>query len=195
MANQIDQVFKKFEVPEPTILRTEKFIGVLRSKAVLSKDIHVLDLGCGLGCTGSSIINEVKTVTFLDVTEKSKKSVSDIMTELKTTNYEYFDQPIEQYHGEKFDLAIASLSFHHIDDYLSVIKILPSHLNENANVIVLEIIDDGIPRPNVPHRGFVPEKFCQEFLNNGFKSAEWENFGQIDIHGTPHDLFIMIAKI
>lgn len=194
MSSSLSEIFKKYEVPETIITRTEKFIGKLREKVQLNKETKVLDLGCGLGCAGTTIINDVKHVTFLDVTEKSKLYVENLMKELQTKNFNYFDKPFEQYNGEKLNLIFSSLAFHHIDDYLSVIHKLSQHLEPNSKVVVLEIVDDKIERPNVPHRGFVPEEFCNEFLKSGFMEAKWEDFGKIDIHGTMHDLFLMVAS-
>jgi len=88
----------------------------LKSKNMLSKDMRVLDIGCGPGKHTLPMAREVKSVTALDISknmlehlEKNMKS-TDIMN-IHPLNLDWKDADVAQLQWEKrFDLVFASMT-------------------------------------------------------------------------------------
>ena len=101
----------------------------------------VLDVGCGTGRFSKKVASEAEHVTLLDF---SSKMLEEARKELKYfNNISFKNLDIEEAalpSDEKYDVIILLYVMHHIRGAEKVIEKLKSHLTDNGQIIILDIL-------------------------------------------------------
>ena len=173
----------------------KRFINEVRSNFTITKNLRILDFGCGTGLNGLGFINDVQTVAFLDTSTGMLEQVKTALKELKASNFELYNDDISKIKNsiKPFDIIMTSLSFHHIEDIDSVLQCFYELTNPGGKVFLVDLYpEDGSFHGSmkVPHNGFDPDELKEHFVKFGYKNLTHKKLG--DSHGYP--TFIIIAE-
>ncbi len=129
----------------------------------LKGDERVLEFGCGTGLIGLNIAPFVKEVIGIDISEKMVEKFNEKAKRLNLNAKAYKKDIFEI--DEKFNIAISSMTMHHIKN----IKALSNKLKEITNKVFITDLDkeDGSfhtrGNDDVCHFGFSKEELKEYF--------------------------------
>lgn len=142
----------------------------------ITSDMLIIDFGAGTGLVGINFLKNAKKVVFEDISDNMLSQCQKNLDSQNCKNYEIFHGPINDYNGEKADIILASLVFHHIQDISDLSKSLLSKLKPHGKLIICDFLPGASfferMKPNIPHLGFVPEDLSKTLLQNGFLKAD-----------------------
>ncbi|WP_419172517.1 class I SAM-dependent DNA methyltransferase [Halobacteriovorax sp.] len=144
-----------------------KLMGELAQKTLqvlnISKEVDILDFGCGTGLFGLEFINIAKSITGVDTShgmlEVFNKKTSD-QDHIRSINIDLEKDDLD----EKFDLIISSMTFHHLDSPDKMTLKLASMLRDGGKMAIVDLeTEDGSFHPDpkamgVKHFGFSNEE-------------------------------------
>lgn len=150
---------------------------------VLTPETIVIDFGAGTGLVGIEFLKHVKKVIFQDISQPMLQKCQENLNAQTQTNYDIFNEDISNYQGEKADIILASMVYHHIDDVVQISKIILSKLKPHGKLIICDFLPGAAfferMKPNIPHLGFVPEDLAKQILESGFVKADPKPANQI----------------
>ena len=173
---------ENYDSPQIILLANETANIIKKEEKIkLTKDSIILDMGAGTGLIGLNFVNQVKHVIFEDV---SKAMLDYLEYKCETQgikNFTMFNGIIEDLNiKEKVDLITSGMVLHHIENLQSVFSKCLEILKPKGFLCITDLKKDapmfniGVHKHNhkMPHRGFVPEKLCEEMKKAGFKETE-----------------------
>lgn len=125
-------------------------------KVPFSKEMQVMDFGCGTGLLGFHFVEKANTVTFADTSrgmlaQVESKAQKGNITNVKTINL------TEQLHQGCYDVIMSLLTLHHIEDSQACILSLADQLKPGGFLCICDLDkEDGSfhGEKKVPHNGF-----------------------------------------
>ena len=147
----------------------------IRATVPMTPEMDLLDLGCGTGLLTLSLQPAVRSVTGAD----SSQGMLDVLNEKihagKLTNIRTLlfdpDRP-ESLTGE-YDIAISSMTFHHIPDIPSILSQLNSHIRPGGKLCIADLDSDGGRFHESPlgvfHNGFDRAILKKQLEDAGFR--------------------------
>jgi len=189
---------------EERIERTKSISDEIRLHIVDGKIESVLEYGCGTGLVGFGLIDDVKTLLFVD-------SSPDMIEQVKQKLIG-FGKPADNAiccdfmtavpENINVDCIIASLVLHHIMDTETILSRLYDVLHSEGRILVVDIdTDDGSFHANRSgfdgHNGFDQSTLIGLAAEAGFRKADIKTFyyGSKIVEGInkPYSLFILDA--
>ena len=159
------------------------FIEKIKSKISLDKDMRVLDFGCGTGLNGLELINTVKTVAFLDISDGMISQLQTRLNQLNATNYEIYNKLIDEIGDvEPFDVIMTTLTFHHTADVEGTVRSFFKLLKSGGKVFVVDLFKcegkSHSEHKTMPHHdGFETDELKKIFGDAGFSRCDVESYG------------------
>jgi 2-polyprenyl-3-methyl-5-hydroxy-6-metoxy-1,4-benzoquinol methylase len=149
----------------------------LRREIALTKDMDVLDYGCGTGLITLRIQPFVNTVTGIDSSEGMLNVLNDKISRQKLTNV--FTRHLDMEAGEglhdRFHMIVSSMTLHHIQHPEILVKQLSKYLHVGGYLCIADLDpDDGLfhgDNQQVYHHGF--ERF---HVRDMLEKADLQNF-------------------
>lgn len=142
------------------------FCEEVRRSVEIRSDMRILDFGCGTGLVGLSFASEVRTVGLLDIShgmiEATRKSIAEQMI----TNTEVYEDDVRNITAEPFDLVLAALVLHHVEDLDSTIEGIKKVMKPGAQLVACEF--DPSQAPHNPH---IVTIYSEEQLKAKFEAA------------------------
>jgi len=140
----------------------------------ISKEMQVMDFGCGTGLLGFHFVKKAKTVTFADtsrgmleqVESKARKGNMENVSTLNLT---------EHSHQRCFDVIVSLLTLHHIENTQVCIQTLTNQLLPGGTLCICDLDkEDGSfhGETKVPHNGFVRSDIECAFKNSQLGAFE-----------------------
>lgn len=132
----------------------------LRREITFTKNMDVLDYGCGTGLITLRIQPFVNTVTGIDSSEGMLKVLNDKISRQKLTNVSTRHLDMEAGEGlqDKFHLIVSSMTLHHIQQPEVLIKTLSKRLHAAGYLCIADLDpENGLfhgENRGVFHRGF-----------------------------------------
>lgn len=149
----------------------QKFTKSLKEKIQITPDMVVMDFGCGTGLAGLHLIQDVKKVIFVDNNEAMLSVLRESTVQMNANNFEIFDKEIKEYNGEKVDLLISMMVFHHVDNVEETLNYLRLALKPGGTLVICDLKPEGgkFHEPEiVPHNGFDPDELAGAARKIGF---------------------------
>lgn len=144
------------------------------AKKVLNLEgkLDIMDFGTGTGLFGLEFIENIKSLTGVDVSE-GMLAVFDKKTSqfsnIQSLNIDLEEKEIDQ----KFDLIISSMTFHHLNNPKSVLLKLKKNLNPNGVIAIVDLDEeDGTFHPDNEGMGVKHFGFSQKELESWAKEAD-----------------------
>jgi predicted TPR repeat methyltransferase len=153
----------------------EDVFSALRREITLTKNMDVLDYGCGTGLITLKIQPFVNTVTGIDSSEGMLNVLNDKIRRQKLTNVSTRHLDIEAGEGlhDRFNLIVSSMTLHHIQQPEILIKQLSENLHASGYLCIADLDpDDGSfhgDNQGVFHSGFERSHVKDIFEKAGFQ--------------------------
>ena len=165
------------------IEEAQKFVEKIQSKVTLDKNMRVLDFGCGTGLNGLAMINSVKTVAFLDISDGMISILNSQLNDLGAKNYEIYNKLIDEIGDvEPFDIIMTTLTFHHTADVEGTVRAFNKYLKKGGKVFVVDLFKcegkSHSETQKMPHHdGFETDELKKIFADSGFSKCDVESYG------------------
>jgi len=139
-----------------------------------SRQMHLLDFGCGTGLVTLGLSGLVESVIALDTSRGMLEVLEGKIKKSNFTQVQPFfaepgsnDLPPGPFHG-----IVSSMTFHHVQDIASLLKQFHKILLPGGFVAVADLDEEGgrfhENSDGVYHQGFDREKLAQDFASAGF---------------------------
>jgi len=181
---------------EEKINRSKSVADVIKKQVKLNNNMKVLDFGCGTGLLSYFLIDYVKSIHAIDLSENMLKILKEKNTDNKNITTELtgiFDI------NSKFDLIVSSMVMHHIENTPKLAKKLYDSTTDNGIVAIADLaFEDGSfhsSHEGVFYNGFKPEFIITTFKNVGFSDVSIiPNIFIMKKNNKEYPLFLLIAK-
>lgn len=182
------------------IQQSIQFMTHLRTRVNFDKTMRVLDFGCGTGLNGINVINEVKTVGFLDPADGMREQTLKSLKDINCENYEIFDSVTSEAYlnAEPFDVIMSTMAFHHAENFEESIKGLAKKTKKGGKCFIVDLVkEDGSfhGEMKVPHNGFDTDELVKSFKEAGYADVKCEHYADFDQNGRLYPQFILIATM
>jgi len=174
--NLFDQMAKKYD-SEKQIQLAKVITSEIKSQLEDSKNKSLIDYGCGTGLIGLELVNDLKSITFVDQSSSMLKVVENKLKakEIKHANLLQADFVIDQAEI-KADYIILSLVLLHIPNTEAILKALYDILNREGELIIVDFDKhDEIDHPKV-HNGFTHQFMKDKLAEAGFTQTDIRTF-------------------
>lgn len=158
--------------------RSEAVVRVLLEMVHLNKDMSVLEFGAGTGITSFLIKDHVKEITMMDSSEKMVKIMDEKISGLNSANLKalFFDLEKENWTGPRFDLVVAQMVLHHVNNIKNITEKFHRLLNTNGFLAIADLYpEDGSFHGAgfTGHNGFDPVKLADNLRHIGFSNIDF----------------------
>jgi ubiquinone/menaquinone biosynthesis C-methylase UbiE len=196
--NRFDQLSKEWDNHPRRTKQAENIFKAIEQKVGLTDSMHVLDIGTGTGLLLIHFVDKVKTITGIDNSQgmldmlKSKVDNAGI----QNTDFLLFNADTDRLPEEVYDLAVSSLTFHHLSDPLKVLEETYKSLKPGGRICIgdLEAEDGTFHDDNAAHDvkflGFDKAIFNEWLIRVGFQNTSVETAYTIEKNGNKYPVFL-----
>ena len=156
------------------------------------QDKSILDLGCGEGQYGKMLLEQgAKAYSGIDgsknMTDLAAQHLKGMNAQVQQINLEAFEFP-----SQSFDIVLARLVFHYIEDLRPIFKRIYQSLKEDGCLVF------SVEHPIITssyrqvHRGVRKESWIVDhYFNTGERDEPWWGINVITYHRTIEDYFYL----
>jgi tRNA (cmo5U34)-methyltransferase len=158
--------------------RSEAVVKELLDIIPLNKEMSVLEYGAGTGITSFLIKDHVLKITMMDNSEEMVRIMNGKISESKALNLNalYFDLEKESWSGPKFDLVVAQMVLHHVNNIENILGKFYNLLNSGAYIAIADLYpEDGSFHGDgfTGHKGFDPAIMSDKLSRIGFSDIKF----------------------
>jgi ubiquinone/menaquinone biosynthesis C-methylase UbiE len=170
----------------------------IREYLVEAKSKDAIDFGCGTGLVGMDLLNEFKSILFLDTSQNMinqvKKKISD--TSIHNASTLCFDFETANLSGIRADYIFMTQVLLHINDVELILSRLYDILNYEGHLIIVDFNKNNDIVSDMVHNGFDQDKLSDIMLKIGYKDIQSKTFysGSKIFMGHDASLFILDSK-
>ncbi len=194
--NRFNEIAKSWDANPRRLLLAEKIFSAIEKKVKLNDKMHVLDIGTGTGLLLMHFITKVKQITGIDNSEGMLKVLKEKTHKAGVRNVDYmlFDAEKDILPENKYDLAVSSMTFHHIENIENFIRSIYKSLRQNGKICIGDLeTEDGSfhsdGNAGIKHFGFDKKTFVAFLKNAGFKNISVETIFEIDKNQKKYPIF------
>lgn len=143
----------------------------------LNQDMDILDFGCGTGLLTLRFQPLVRTVTGADSSQGMVDALNKKISTASLSNVRtlLFDPEKESTLTGEYDLVVSNMTFHHIPDIFSVLRLLHGHIRPGGRIAIADLDCDGgrfhDSNDGVHHFGFDRAILKKEMERAGFSQV------------------------
>ena len=185
--SRFDDIAKNWDAHPRRLLQAEKIFSAIEQKVKLNKQMQVLDIGTGTGLLLIHFISKVKHITGIDNSKGMLNMLKEKAEKAKIDNIDYlfFDADKDTLPENKFDLAVSSMTFHHIEKVEDFLKEIYKSLKSGGKICIGDLeTEDGSfhsnPDENIKHFGFDKAEFSKMLKKTGFKNTSVETIFEVE---------------
>ncbi|MGD9898444.1 MAG: class I SAM-dependent methyltransferase [Calditrichaceae bacterium] len=175
--NKFDEIASVWD-ESPRRIETAKavFTAIIKSIPV-TRNMDVLDFGCGTGLVSMQIQPYVKSVTAADNSAGMLNVLREKINKMKIENVypSLITDSIKSLPDEKYDLIISSLTLHHINDYYNLLAEMYHLLNPGGYICIADLEKEAgdfhDAATDAVHDGFNQEILKENLIKIGYKSV------------------------
>lgn len=170
----------------------------IRGYLVDTKDKDAIDFGCGTGLVGMDLLNEFRSILFLDTSQNMIQQIKKKITDSEITNaetlcFDFEQDNLSELHTDYIFMVQVLL---HIEDYKSVLSKLYEVLKPGGHLIIVDFDkNEGIVSDMV-HNGFHQGLLAQWMHSIGFHKIASRTFytGSKIFMGMDASMFVLDAQ-
>ena len=119
----------------------------IRSAVVISRDMRLLDVGCGPGLVTAALAPYVKEIVALDLTPEMIAQARKRCDEAGLTNVRFETGPAEKLPFERnsFDGVVTRYTFHHFTEPSIVLSEMARVTKPKGRIVIVEILSSETP--------------------------------------------------
>lgn len=195
--DKFETIAAQYDTPER--IRVAKVISdAIRAQLVDTKTKSAVDFGCGTGLVGLNLLNEFRSILFLDASQNMTDQVNQKISDMKAQNaqtlcFDFEKGSLPDLHTDYIFMAQVLL---HIADYRPVLDKLYDVLNPGGHLIIIDFDRNEKVKSEMVHNGFDQDMLAAEMMNVGYESVASKTFfyGSNIFMGQDASLFILNAK-
>ncbi|MFA6127149.1 MAG: class I SAM-dependent methyltransferase [Bacteroidales bacterium] len=177
MTNRFDENASTWDSREYRVRLAESVSAAIRKEVQLSKQMEILDFGCGTGLVSLSLAGEVASLTGVDNSSGMLAVLMEKAASLNLVNVRSLNLNLGE--GDilpgSYDLILSSMTFHHVKDVPSLIRTMYQSIRPGGYLCVADLDPDhGLfhsDNTDIHHFGFERETMMSYFLTVGFKEV------------------------
>jgi 2-polyprenyl-3-methyl-5-hydroxy-6-metoxy-1,4-benzoquinol methylase len=194
-----DQAAATWDMADRRVALASAVVEALAARIPLSKDLAVLDFGCGTGLVTLALAPRVGRVAGADTSPGMLK----VLAEKATTQGLSVDlQPLDSEGsgdlGGPYDLIVSSMTLHHVAEVPQLFRRFAQHLQPGGQVALADLDEeDGSFHEagmSIHHRGFPRERIQAWLEEAGFEDIHLETATVTRKEGKDYPLFLATAR-
>lgn len=170
----------------------------IRECLVDAKSKDAIDFGCGTGLVGMDLVNEFKSILFLDTSQNMINQVKQKISHANIHNASTlcFDFETATLSGIRADYIFMAQVLLHIKNIEAVLSRLYDILNFEGQLIIVDFIKNDDIVSDMVHNGFDQKKLSDIMMKIGYKDIQTKTFysGSKIFMGHDASLFILNSK-
>jgi ubiquinone/menaquinone biosynthesis C-methylase UbiE len=163
-----------------------------------AKSKDAIDFGCGTGLVGMDLLNEFKSILFLDTSQNMINQVKQKISDANIHNASTlcFDFETASLSSIRADYIFMVQVLLHIKNIESVLSKLYDILNFEGHLIIVDFNKNEEIVSDMVHNGFDQKKLSDIMLKIGYKDIQTKTFysGSKIFMGRDASLFILDSK-
>lgn len=171
---------------------------VIKEYLVDTKNKDAIDFGCGTGLIGMNLLNEFRSILFLDTSQNMLSIIDQKISDSNVVNASTlcFDFETSTQDSIRTDYIFMVQVLLHIEDFESVLSKLYEILNVEGHLIIVDFNKNEEVVSDMVHNGFDQEQLKEIMLKIGYKDIQSKTFytGRKLFMGQDASLFILDAK-
>ena len=199
--SRFNEIAKDWDAHPRRLLQAEKIFKAIEKKVKLNSDMFVLDIGTGTGLLLMHFITKVRKITGIDNSEGMLKMLKEKIEKTKVQNVDclMFDADKDSLPENKFDLAVSSMTFHHIENIEIFLKKIHKSLKKEGKVCIGDLeTEDGSfhskPDKSIKHLGFDKTAFALMMKNAGFKNISVDTIFEVEKPENKYPIFLAYGE-
>jgi len=192
-----DSMASGYDTPER--IRIAKIISnAVREYIVDGKNKSAIDFGCGTGLVGMDLLDEFRSVTFLDTSQNMLRQIERKMAEAHIRNADTlcFDFETTFRSDIRTDYVIMAQVLLHISNVEPVLSKLYEVLNPDGHLLIIDFDKNKEIASDMVHNGFDQGQLINLMNQMGFKDVTAKTFytGSKIFMNQDASMFILDAK-
>ena len=192
-----DSMASGYDTPER--IRIAKIISnAVREYIVDGKNKSAIDFGCGTGLVGMDLLDEFRSVTFLDTSQNMLRQIEQKMAEAHIRNADTlcFDFETTFRSDIRTDYVIMAQVLLHISNVEPVLSKLYEVLNPDGHLLIIDFDKNKEIASDMVHNGFDQGQLINLMNQMGFKDVTAKTFytGSKIFMNQDASMFILDAK-
>jgi ubiquinone/menaquinone biosynthesis C-methylase UbiE len=170
----------------------------IREYLVDAKSKDAIDFGCGTGLVGMDLLNEFKSILFLDTSQNMINQVKQKISDANIHNASTlcFDFETATLSSIRADYIFMAQVLLHIKNIESVLSRLYDILNFEGHLIIVDFNKNDDIVSDMVHNGFDQKKLSDIMLKIGYKDIQTKTFysGSKIFMGHDASLFVLDSQ-
>ena len=150
----------------------------IREYLVDTKDKNAIDFGCGTGLVGLNLLNDFRSIRFLDTSQNMLNQIKQKVIDLniKNVDTECFDFEKEEPSYLHADYIFMVQVLLHIGDTELVLSRLYDVLNEGGHLLIVDFNKNERIVSDLVHNGFDQIELANIMTKIGYKNVQSKTF-------------------
>lgn len=199
--SRFNETAKNWDAHPRRLLQAEKIFNAIEKKVKLNKTMHVLDIGTGTGLLLMHFITKVKKITGIDNSEGMLQILKEKAEKTHVDNIDFllFDADKDNLSENRYDLAVSSMTFHHIENIENFLKKIRKSLKSGGKICIGDLeTEDGSfhsnPDESIKHLGFDKDEFAEKMKKAGFKNISVETVFEVKKPEKKYPIFLAYGE-
>lgn len=195
--DKFDMIADIYDTPERTQI-ANVLADAIRESLVDAKSKNAIDFGCGTGLVGMNLLNDFKSILFLDsspnMINQVKQKISDsYIQNAHTLCFDFEGDGLSDLHTDYILMVQVLL---HIKDFRSVLLKLYDVLNPGGHLIIIDFNKNDEVVSDMVHNGFDQEELTNIMSKIGYRDIQSRTFhnGSKIFMGHDASLFILDSQ-
>ncbi|MBP1626765.1 MAG: Methyltransferase type 12 [Holophagaceae bacterium] len=197
MSNRFDAAAASWDAETRRVQMAQGVRAALRESLPLTRDMDVLDFGCGTGLFSLDLRPLVRSLTGVDTSvpmlevfqAKAREKGLDVATH-------HLADPIEL--GGPYHLILSSMALHHVPDLIPIFRAFHKALAHGGSVALADLdAEDGSfhgPSDDVFHLGFERRNIMEALAREGFHDLQERTATTVEKNGQTFTLFLITGQ-
>lgn len=144
----------------------------IREYLVDTKNKKAIDFGCGTGLVGMDLLDEFRSILFLDASQSMINQITRKITDFNIQNADTICFDFEKENGSNLhaDYIFMAQVLLHISDIKLILSKLYEVLNENGHLIIVDFNKNNQIVSDLVHNGFNQKELAEIMTEIGYKN-------------------------